>query len=116
MPARVIRLETGEESYLRILKGPPENETLRSGMVKLAPGEAVGAHCTDAYEELVIVLQGEGQASVADEGTFPVEQGTALYVPPWREHDIRNTGPGALIYVYVVAETAERIPPVPSPP
>lgn len=104
--AHVIRLDAGAENYLRILGGPPGNETLRSGLVTLEPGQSVGAHCTDEYEELVIILHGQGEASIAGEGALPIEYGTALYVPPWTDHDIRNVGTAVLTYVYVVAKTS----------
>lgn len=105
MSPRVITLDTGEEDYLRILGGPPANETLRSGRVRLKPGESVGSHSTDDYEELIIVLSGRGEASVVGDETFSIEQGSALYIPPWTVHDIKNVGTTPLAYVYVVART-----------
>jgi mannose-6-phosphate isomerase-like protein (cupin superfamily) len=108
MPARLITLDTGEENYLRILGGPPENETLRSGMVRLKPGESVGLHCTDYYEELVIVLHGQGEASIVGEEALSIERGFALYIPPRTDHDIKNVGTVPLTYVYVVARVPSR--------
>jgi mannose-6-phosphate isomerase-like protein (cupin superfamily) len=106
LSARVITLDAGEESYLRVLGGPPGNESLRSGMVKLKPGESVGAHCTDEYEELIVVLHGRGEASISDGEMLSIRQGTALYIPPWTDHNIKNTGTGTLTYLYVVAKTS----------
>jgi len=57
---RVINVDQGEKAYCRLLGGPPESVTMRSGKVVLAPGESVGKHNTECYEELVIILEGEG--------------------------------------------------------
>jgi mannose-6-phosphate isomerase-like protein (cupin superfamily) len=75
-------------------------------MVTLKPGKSVGSHCTDDYEELVIVLNGYGEASIADGKTLRVRQSTALYIPPRTEHDIKNVGTVPLTYVYVVAKSS----------
>lgn len=99
---KAIRLDAAGKDYLRILGGAPETVTMRSGLVVLAPGKAVGRHSTEGNEEILVVLEGKGEMRLED-GTLPVEAGTALYCPPRRFHDVVNTGQGPLRYVYVVA-------------
>lgn len=55
-------------------------------------------------EELLIVLEGEGQMIFSDGSTLPVKSNTALYCPPRTEHDVKNTGTVPLRYIYVAAE------------
>ena len=101
--AKVIRLDAGGKDYLPLLGGPPETVTMRSGLVVLAPGKAVGKHSTGKLEELLVVLEGTGEMRITGEASLPVVAGTAVYCPPGREHDVLNTGKAELRYVYVVA-------------
>jgi len=102
--AKVIQLDTGGKDYLPILSGPPQSISMESGLVVLEPNHTVGKHSTKAHEELLIVLEGEGQMLFADGSTLPVKANTAVYCPPQTEHDVKNTGQSALRYVYVVAD------------
>jgi mannose-6-phosphate isomerase-like protein (cupin superfamily) len=101
--AKVIKLDTGGKDYLPLLSGPPETATMRSGLVVLAPGKAVGKHSTGKHEEILVVLEGTGEMQITGEPSLPVVAGTAVYCPPRREHDVLNTGKTELRYVYVVA-------------
>jgi len=102
--ARVIQLDAAGKDYLPILTGPPESVSMESGLVILAPNRTVGKHSTKEHEELLIVLEGEGQMIFSDGSTLPVKRNTALYCPPRTEHDVKNTGSVPLRYVYVAAE------------
>jgi len=102
--ARVIQLDAAGKDYLPILTGPPESVAMESGLVILAPNRSVGKHSTKEHEELLIVLEGEGQMIFSDGSTLPVKRNTALYCPPRTEHDVKNTGSVPLRYVYVAAE------------
>jgi len=101
---KVVKLDTQGKGYLPILNGPPETGSMRSGLVELAPGKAVGEHSTGANEELLIVLEGTGEFRMAGE-TLPLTAGSALYCPSHHTHDVFNTGAGTLRYVYVTAST-----------
>ncbi len=101
---RHIHLDSQGQNYVRILGGPPESVTMRSGLVVLAPGESVGEHNTEGFEELIIVLQGEGQAQIKGQKALGVREGIAVYIPPETDHDIQNTGDSTLRYIYVVAK------------
>lgn len=101
---KVVKLDAQGKGHLPILNGPPETATMRAGLVVLEPGKAVGRHTTGANEELLIVLEGAGEFRL-DEKALPLVQGTALYCPPGRSHDVFNTGTATLRYVYVTASS-----------
>jgi quercetin dioxygenase-like cupin family protein len=89
--------------YLELLSGPPQSVAMRSGYVTLPAGASVGWHTTGAREELIIVLAGAGEARFRETPAIAVGAGAAAYVPPQCEHNMVNTGPEPLRYIYVVA-------------
>lgn len=93
-----------EEQYKRLLAGPPQNRCLHSGLVNLQPGSSVGKHDTEDYEELVIVLEGQGEMLGA-EGRIVINPRQAVYCPPHTEHDVLNTGNVPLKYIYIVTKS-----------
>jgi mannose-6-phosphate isomerase-like protein (cupin superfamily) len=99
----VLHLATGAGGRRSLLGGPGLAEGLRSGVVTLEPGEAVGRHSTHAREELIVVLEGSGELMAEGAASVPLDAGSGAYVPPEHEHDVRNTGAGVLRYVYVTA-------------
>ena len=103
---KVVKLEAGGKDYLPVLTGVPETGGMRSGLVVLAPGKAVGRHSTEGNEEILVVLEGAGEFRL-DKETLPLVAGTALYCPPRRAHDVVNTGTGTLRYVYIVAKAGQ---------
>jgi len=101
---KVIHLDSAGSDYVRILGGPPETVSMRSGLVVLSPGSSVGLHNTENFEEIVVVLEGEGKMLVTGQNSVPIGAGVAVYCPPETEHDVVNTGSDSLRYVYVVAK------------
>ena len=93
-----------EEHYKRLLAGPPQNPCLRSGLVNLLPGASVGKHNTEDYEEMVIVLEGQGEM-LGTEGRVVINTRQAAYCPPHTEHDVLNPGDVPLKYIYIVTKT-----------
>ncbi len=101
--AKVVALDKDDNGILPILTGPPETVTMKSGYVVLDPGHSVGKHSTEHHEEILIVLEGQGEMLFHDGSRLELRARTALYCPPETEHDVRNTGTSTLRYVYVVA-------------
>ncbi|KPK80956.1 MAG: hypothetical protein AMS25_08185 [Gemmatimonas sp. SM23_52] len=101
--AKVIHLDPAADEYVRVLGGPPETVTMRSGQVVLASGESIGKHNTEAYEELLVVFEGEGVMQITGGPTLSLRAGSVAYCPPRTEHDVLNTGAGRMRYLYVVA-------------
>jgi len=98
-----VELDTHGRDYLPVLNGPPDTAGMRSGLVVLAPQKSVGRHGTGQNEELLIVLEGQGQMLFGDGRTLPVEANQAVYCPPRTVHDVKDTGQSELCYVYVLA-------------
>jgi len=106
----VIPLDSAN-GYQELLTGAPQTAGMRSGFVRLKPGEAVGWHTTGAHEETLVILHGKGAAMVEGQPDRSFVSPAVTYIPPVTRHDIKNTGSGVLEYVYVVAPaTASNIP------
>jgi mannose-6-phosphate isomerase-like protein (cupin superfamily) len=101
--AKKVELEMSGTAYVRILGGPPESVTMRSGYVVLLPSQSVGRHSTEACEEMVVVLGGEGEMLFGDGSVMGLKPHAVVYCPPETEHDVRNTGGSPLRYIYMVA-------------
>ena len=91
-----------------LLKGAPQTSGMRSGFVRLKPGETVGWHTTGEYEEALVILRGHGEARIEGEAALPVASAMEVYIPPATRHNVANTGSEMLEYVYVVAPIATR--------
>ena len=103
---RLVPFDPAATGYARILGGPPETVSMRSGYVVLQPSKTVGKHNTEGYEEAVIVLEGEGEMRLAGGRTFKLKPHVVAYCPPRTEHDVANTGREPLRYIYVVAKAS----------
>ena len=102
-PKRVV-LDMSATDYLRILGGPPESVSIRSGLVVLKACESVGRHSTGSFEEMLVVLEGDGEMIFSDGSVMQLSAHTVAYCPPETEHDVRNSGKGTLRYIYMVAK------------
>jgi quercetin dioxygenase-like cupin family protein len=102
--AKVIKADVHGQDYVRLLGGPPETCSMRSGAVTLQPGQTIGWHSTRANEEAIIVLEGEGTLLLNKDQNLSLRAGEVAYCPPETEHDVRNSGSGVLRYIYVVAK------------
>ena len=89
-----------------LLKGPPQTAGMRSGLVRLKPGESVGWHTTGHNEECLVILHGTGDALIEAQPKRSFAAPAAVYIPPATKHNVTNTGPALLEYVYVVAPAA----------
>lgn len=86
-----------------LLRGIPQTAGMRSGFVRLKPGQTVGWHTTGKNEESLVVLRGRGEARIEGQPARPFVAPTLVYIPPAMRHDVANTGDELLEYVYVVA-------------
>jgi len=98
----VIDLNKNPE-YQRLLDGQPQTRGMRSGRIYLQPGASCGQHSTEAHEELLVFLSGQGLLLIGAKKRLPVGEGKVCYIPPNTVHDIKNTGTESLIYIYCVA-------------
>ncbi len=102
---KLITLQLDSSGYQRIFSGKPETVSIHSGLVTLKPGETVGDHNTDDYEEMLIVFSGEGQMIFVNGKTFNLKYGEVAYCPPHTEHNVKNTGLTLLKYLYIATNT-----------
>ncbi len=71
---------------------------------EVAPGKRLGRH-TDSSEEVIYIVEGEGEVTVGDERAA-VSAGTLAVVPALVPHDVRNTGSSPLKVVGFFAGSA----------
>ena len=86
-----------------MLEGAPQTAGMRSGFVRLKPGETVGWYTTGQHEEALVILRGEGLALIEGQPTLSFVAPAFAYIPPATRHHVSNTGKSLLEYVYVVA-------------
>lgn len=72
-----------------------------SGIQEVAPGSFVREHAHDPHEELILVMEGEGVATLDGE-EHPMRPGTSLYLAPNNKHKFTNTGDGPLRFFWVL--------------
>jgi mannose-6-phosphate isomerase-like protein (cupin superfamily) len=90
-----------------LLTGAPQTTGMRSGYVRLKPGETVGWHTTAQNEEVLVILRGEGEAMIEGHPKLALSASRLAYIPPASRHNVANTGSGLLEYVYVVAPAVQ---------
>ena len=86
-----------------LLLGAPQTTGMRSGFVRLKPGETVGWHTTGQNEETLVILRGQGEALIEGQPKLTFVAPRLAYIPPTSRHNVANTGKEPLEYVYVVA-------------
>lgn len=91
-----------------VLTGLPQTSGMRSGLVRLNPGQSVGWHTTGKNEEALVVLHGKGEALINGQPGLPFVAPALLYIPPATRHNVENTGSDPLEYEYVIAAVKAR--------
>lgn len=86
-----------------LLEGPPQTAGMRSGFVRLEPGQSVGWHSTGQNEESLVILRGQGDALIEGQASHAFTAPGFVYIPPATRHNVTNTGHQTLEYVFVVA-------------
>jgi len=89
--------------FQRLLKGRPQTSGMKSGQVRLSPGEEIGGHDTGCREEILVIL--EGMATIYRDGRYraKVRAPGIVYIPARTFHNVRNRGKSLLRYIYVVS-------------
>lgn len=81
-------------------KAPAKNMGLVMFYLPPHTSNPVGSHET---EETYIILDGKGVMTFANGETREVEKGMFVYLPPWCEHGIENTGNDNLVVLIATA-------------
>ncbi len=100
---RLIKLESVER-YQRLLNKDSGTCGIKAGHVILQPGQSIGEHTTGEREEVIVILNGNGEAMVGKDSIFKLEKDIVLYIPPKIDHDVKNNGTGELEYIFVTAD------------
>jgi len=86
-----------------VLTGAPQTAGMRSGFVRLKPGQTIGWHTTGANEEALVILYGKGKALIDGQSGQSFSAPALVYIPPETRHNVENAGTDPLEYEYVVA-------------
>ena len=85
---KVVELDTHGHDYRPVLKRFSENPRgCAQGWSRWA-AEVGGS----PNEEVLNVLEGKGEMIFSDGHSLPVQASHAVYYPPHRVHDVKNTG------------------------
>ncbi|OQX92817.1 MAG: hypothetical protein B6D58_00875 [candidate division Zixibacteria bacterium 4484_95] len=99
----IVNLPDEYTEHFEILN-KSQTATMRSGLVTLQPGQDVGSHNTENYEELIIVLEGNGELKTDSIGRRKISKQQVAFNPPHTQHNVYNTGSKPLRYIYIVAK------------
>jgi mannose-6-phosphate isomerase-like protein (cupin superfamily) len=102
---KIVVLNLDSLEYQRIFEGEKEGVLFHSGYVILGVNESIGAHNTKDYEEMIIVLEGEGEMIISGGSVLNLKYGIIGYCPPNTEHNIKNIGSSYMKYIYVAAKS-----------
>jgi quercetin dioxygenase-like cupin family protein len=81
-----------------------ETETFESGCVSLQPDDKGSEHSSKSWQEMLIILKGQGEVIIVGGDTLHIHAGEVAYIPPQTTHNLRCTGDTPLQYVYVAAK------------
>lgn len=92
-------------SVTETLIKPPLSEKLKSGCVVLKKNQEVGEHVTKDKEEILIILQGKARI-ICENEIRDVDNGTFVFIPKNKKHNVVNRSREVLKYIYVVTMVA----------
>ena len=79
-----------------------QGESLFAGLNCFEPGQEHALHAHEGQDKLYLVLEGSGTVQVGDQSEL-LSAGDAAFAPSGVAHAIRNTGPGRLVVMAVLA-------------
>ena len=100
--AKIVKLDPSSK-YQRLFSRDSGTCGIKSGHVILKKGEEIGEHSTNDLEEVLVILKGKGQLVINKKVSLDFEDNAALYVSPGTIHNVKNTGSGALEYVFITS-------------
>lgn len=102
---RIVKLND-EKTYQRLIDGTEQSYGTKAGRVYLEAGDHCHEHSTEAREEILVFLSGQGTLKTGDAQEDAVGAGSVAYIPPHTLHDVQNTGTEPLIYIFCVTPVA----------
>ncbi len=83
-----------------VLKIPIQTPRVRCRVYCLEPGQQVPVHQHETAVDVVQVVEGVGELTLADE-VHTVRPGSVIMIPPCQHHGIANPGPGRLVFTSI---------------
>lgn len=100
---RAFRISPQDSNYFACLYDPLADGASFTLVVEIfTPGGATPPNTHSVAQEMFFVLKGEGVA-VADGAEIPIRAGSSFLLKPGVEHVVRNTGPGKLYCLTLMA-------------
>lgn len=101
-PVDIVALARRNEAFRRVVITGEHSQVV---VMTIPPGGEIGEEVHDVVDQLLIFVEGEGQA-VLDGSTSPVAPNQLVFVPAGTRHNFINTGrvPLRLVTVYAPPE------------
>lgn len=99
---KIIELKPGLK-YQRLFNKDSGTRGIKAGHVILKKGEEVGEHSTGDVEEVLVILEGNGELVIDKDRSIKIKDKTVLYIPPEIVHNVKNTGKGMLEYIFITS-------------
>lgn len=92
----------GLRSHILMDAGELGSRNLCVTWVDVPAGARQQAHSHEDSEQAYVIVSGSGEMTVAGD-TQTVSEGDMVFIPPATDHEIRNEGPGELVYISATA-------------
>lgn len=102
---KILKYNATISEYQELLSGKEDSCSFYSGFVTIAPNVSGELHSTEDYEEVIIVLEGEGEVRIKNGDILRISEGNAAYISPEHFHQVFNIGDIPLKYIYVAAKS-----------
>ena len=96
-PDEADEFMTDENVFILESWHSPLDPTLSIPRGRLAPGASSVPHILTGTAERYIIIEGEGELSLAGLGVRPVRAGDVVFFPPGRPQTVTNTGATDLV-------------------
>jgi len=104
---KIITFNPDSTSYQEIFDGEKDSVVFYSGVVTVEPNTSGHMHSTEIYEEIIVVLEGEGQVRITKQKNLDLKFGNIAFIPPNTEHQVFNTGTKNFKYIYIATKSKQ---------
>ena len=104
---KIITFNPNSTTYQEILDGEKDSTIFYSGVVTILPGDSGEVHSTEIYEEMIVILEGEGQLRITTQNNLDLKFGNIAFIPPNTEHHVFNTGTKNFKYIYIATKSKQ---------
>lgn len=105
--SKIVKLVSGSK-YQRLFSKDSGTRGIKLGHVILNPGEEIGEHSTENYEEALVILKGKGNLIIEKDDIIEIGEGHAMYIPPETIHNVKNTDKAILEYIFITSHAEKQ--------